>query len=232
MRRTNNAKKHVNDNRFVWSADLHTLIDGLLLGDGGLVRQYTKGVSFAFSQSAEDTRTDGSGHDRRALVADIATRFARAGLPGSITHFPAKIYPVADGTVRRNGSRSVFHTRSYLQLVNEFERFYLPNGNRQIPRDIQLDAKTLALWFMSDGCYSRFRHAPDRGRLLLYTNRLSREDVVFLAEQFLRLWGIEFHINKQRNGWILQIAKTAHIDRFFSVVTASNVHECCHYKLK
>ena len=67
----------------------------------------------------------------------------------------ASLVRTAPKARKTNGTRIAYRfvTRSLPELTPYFHQFYA-NGRKQVP-EVRLDALTLAVWFMDDGCRSR-----------------------------------------------------------------------------
>ena len=110
-----------------------------------------------------------------------------------------------------NGSRFAyrFTTLSLPQLTPYWQAFYC-SGKKVVP-DVELDALSLAVWFMDDGCKS-YR------ALYLNTQQFNVEDQWRLVRMLKEQWGIDSSLNRDKHYYRLRIAVTS-VDRFKTIVS-------------
>ncbi len=118
------------------SSTQHSILVGSLLGDGTLRRQNSQ--------------------RRINALFEVNHSFQyRDYVDWKYAHFQA--FVLAPPKARKgNGSRVAyrFTTRSLPVFTNYFKWFY-QDGKKAVPSDIELDALSLAVWFMDDGSKSR-----------------------------------------------------------------------------
>lgn len=122
-----------------------------------------------------------------------------------------------------NGTRVAyrFTTRSLPVFTKYYAWFYI-NGKKRVPRDLQLDAPSLAVWFMDDG--SRSRNSS-----YLNTQQFSVEEQQFLAGLLQESFGIGSHRNRDKGYWRLRL--TVEGTKILHTLIEPYIHECFRYKL-
>jgi len=96
-------------------------------------------------------------------------------------------------TVRKGNGKRVairFYTRQSQELT-EFQRLFYRKGVKVIPKDLELDPVSLAVWFMDDG--SRCRESD----VYLNTQQFSLRSQLILI-QVLKKLGLEARLNKDK----------------------------------
>ena len=114
---------------------------------------------------------------------------------------------VRNGNGKRQAVR--FHTRQSIELTELFNRFY-HNKTKIIPKDIQLNALSLAVWFMDDG--SRCRESD----VYLNTQQFDTESQRILVEA-LRKLGLESALNKDKEYKRIRFLKKS-VPKFFGYI--------------
>ena len=122
-----------------------------------------------------------------------------------------------------NGKRVAyrFTTRSLPVFTNYFLWFY-DNGKKRVPFDLELDALSLAVWFMDDGSKSR-------GAWYLNTQMFSVEEQLFLRSLLKTTFGIESSLNRDKHYFRLRMTLSG--TRLMSDIIGSLILPCLRHKL-
>lgn len=110
-----------------------------------------------------------------------------------------------------NGSREAyrFSTRSLPIFTSFYDLFYI-NKKKTIPKNLELDSLSLAVWFMDDGCKSRSSvYLNTQQFSVVEQNRLIR----FLFNQF----GIESTLNRDKQYFRIRL-RTKSVSTFISLI--------------
>src|SRR3990172_6031191 len=155
------------------SSTQHAILVGSLLGDGTLRRQDSQ--------------------RRINALFEVNHSFqCREYVDWKYSHFQA--YVLASPKARKgNGNRVAyrFTTRSLPVFTDYFEWFYR-DGKKLVPADIELDALTLAVWFMDDGSKSRTAW-------YLNSQQFSVADQRFLVSLLRKTFGIQATLNSYKH---------------------------------
>lgn len=159
----------------------HEIIEGLMLGDGGLWRRKTThNPVLRVNRSLIDLEYN---NWLKEEFCDI--------LPCSLNEMHT-----LDKRTNKVYSSSVLRTVSSKLLLPYYERWY-PNNKKAIPDDLVLSPLTLAVWFADDGCVQNI----DKWSLdmKISTNGFSNSDVAKLVQKITQLLSVKFHVY-QNNG--------------------------------
>ena len=164
-------------NSFPGLFDCKDIIDGLLLGDGGLfpINEKHKNSGLTVTQANKSL-------DFLKFIENILLPF----------NVPSKIYK------RPASSASVLYTPRSIEFTQFRKRWYPDEGKKIIPKDLSLSPTGLLLWFMGDG--TRYK----AGGLQLYTNSFTFPDVEFLISIIKKQFDISGTIRKHvpgTNSW-------------------------------
>jgi len=124
---------------------------------------------------------------------------------------------------RGNGQRVAYRctTRS-LPVFTQYYRWFYAKGKKRIPHDLQCNPQILAVWFMDDGTKSR-------SAVYLNTQQFSVQEQQFLRQLLLTTFGIESHLNRDRQYYRLRVS-TEGAKKLKSII-APSIHACFRYKL-
>ncbi len=126
-----------------------SLLDGLLLGDGGLVRTSRVSARFQLNQAASNVELVNLTESILGSHGIIPRRNFRAGGVRLIKSGPKAGKTYVQQDVHYVSSRDV------RGLLGHWNRWY-HTGKKAVPPDISLkDPRTLALWHMGDGSYQK-----------------------------------------------------------------------------
>lgn len=92
-----------------------------------------------------------------------------------------------------------FTTKSIGALNEFYDLFYLPNRHKKIPKRLDLNELSLAVWFMDDG--SRSRNA-----VYLNTQQFNLEDQKFLLLLLKSRFGLNATLNKDKSYYRIRIS--------------------------
>lgn len=76
------------------------------------------------------------------------------------------------------------------QFFSKWRKIWYVDGKKIIPKNLKLTPKTLAVWYMDDGCYSDHK-------CIISTDSFSKEDILFIQSLFLRKFGIKSSIKNK-----------------------------------
>lgn len=113
--------------------------------------------------------------------------------------------------VRRNGQQFAcrFVTRSLPIFTRLYNRFY-QNGKKRVPINLQIDALSLAVWFMDDGARSRSSY-------YLNTQQFPVVNQVELLRSLKQQHGLDATLNKDKHYYRIRI-RTTSAKRFREIV--------------
>ena len=193
-------------NVFKTNKKIKNYFDGLLLGDGCIIKSGSLSGQYIFSQKI----------DHIDWVNKQIDFFIKYGIEYRTYNRPAGKLIVNGKSYVRNKHISL-HTITYRNLLSERNRWY-PNGKKRVPRDIDLkDPQLLANWYMGDGsatkCNSR------RYRICLHTEGFIKKDVIWLKNQFKKVLNIDVKINSVKNYHTIEI-KYWHGQKFLNLIRA------------
>jgi hypothetical protein len=118
------------------------------------------------------------------------------------------------GPIQRkgNGKRIAyrFTTRQSEEFTSLYQTFY-QSGKKIIPEILEIDPISLAVWFMDDG--SKCRESD----VYLNTQQFDVDDQKKLIS-FMRKWGIESTLNRDKIYWRIRIKKSS-IKTFFKIIS-------------
>ena len=143
--------------------DFIECLDGLLLGDGCLVK--IRETSACYSHG-------GSHYDYIAYLSGVFDSF---GIEQS-----GKIYSKSSRIGIYESVGFSFHTRAYRDLLEQRYRWY-PEGKKIVPDDVVLTPIVAQNWFIGDGRLARNRKSSHF--IILCTNGFSADDVVALIKK-------------------------------------------------
>lgn len=197
---------------YVLTPFLHSVILGLLLGDGWLEKSLAKrnvNARFGLKQSIINLKFI-------LFVFNLLSPFC-----GSM--------PALTKSTRQNGVTDygvAFKTRNFPFLTEYYAKFYV-NGVKLIPTDliINLDGIALAFWIMSDGSY-------EKGGLVLCTDSFTLNDVCLLIGILHYKFGLDCTLRSTKNNMYYRIyIKQKSMQKVRELVTPFT-HPHFLYKLK
>jgi len=144
-------------------------IDGLLLGDGCLIRK--SNISAKYSHADKHS----------AYIIWLLDKIESFGISQS-------------GKIRMRetqamGYRSVaydFNTKSYIELLDIYKRWYI-DGKKRVPQDLCLSKTSCMNWYIGDGCLKISKQRSGRPSIVLYTNGFLKNDVLLLIEKLMEI---------------------------------------------
>lgn len=193
---------------------LHQIIEGSLMGDGGLELN-KKQINPNFSVNQMGTKLE--------YLENLTQEF---NLSKDIIKFKNKYNKKLD----KNYDSWCFRTRAAAEFLPYYQRWY-PNNTKIIPKDFKITSLSLYHWYIGDG--SLYQNAKEL-RIVLYTNGFNIEDVEWLQKQFLN-FDIKFNLNLTKyKGYDLSypILKTGARDsvyNFFKLMPENKIF-CYQYK--
>jgi hypothetical protein len=183
------------------SSAQHAVLVGSLLGDGTLRRQ---------------------GNKRNALFEVNHSFKFKEYVDWKWQHFSE--YVLTPPKPRAGNGKRVayrFTTRS-LPVFTNYHRWFYDNGKKRVPSDLELDALSLAVWFMDDGSKSR-------GAWYLNTQQFSLPEQDYLRGLLKRTFGIENALNRDKQYFLLRMSIKD--TRSMSELIGSYVLPCLRHKL-
>jgi len=115
----------------------HEILEGLMLGDGGLSRRKSAhNPVLRIQRSAQDISYN------EWLAKEFSNLLTKRSL---------STYSVFDERTQKTYCSSMFRSMASDLLLPYYERWY-PNGNKCVPQDLILTPLVLAIWFADDGC--------------------------------------------------------------------------------
>jgi len=92
-----------------------------------------------------------------------------------------------------------FTTKSIPELNCFYEDYYSSKGYKSVPKNLNLNSLTLAVWFMDDG-------SKDRDSVYFNTQQFDLEDQLFLLKKLSEI-GLEGSLNKDKNYFRIRLYK-------------------------
>lgn len=190
------------------------IIEGLLLGDGSVIRQ------------------------KRDRTAKLSVRTTEKLFADHIVlSFPLSInvysYQPKTTIIRGKECRCKENYKVESKVdnsLNEFrEKWYL-DGVKVIPSDLELTPVSIRYWFYGDGT-SSFMNSHKSVVLVFYTNSFLYSECEFLQKQLLEKTGVYFNINSDRGKPILKVSSRKAAFDFFQYIGECDV-DCYKYKWK
>lgn len=111
----------------------------------------------------------------------------------------------------------------------ELRQLWYPNGIKVVPRDIDLNWRTIAFWYCDDGSNTIGKRCIRRDGTLC-TNGFTEEDVEFLMDK-LQIKGIKSHMIFDKEKPMIKLHKDTFMD-FLNNVKPYIPWKCMQYKLK
>jgi len=172
------------------------ILNGCLLGDGWLEKDYT--TRFAIEQS----------YAHRDWVYWLSDLFKAQGIEVGKASLREKI---------SFGKKIVLcslKTHSYKEFNFLREKWY-PDGVKIVPRDINLTPRTVLHWHLGDGCFTHPEKVSSaQGRVYFSTQGFSEEDRDILQDKLSGI-GIATYLAKQgQNGTVVYIKESQVLDLF------------------
>jgi hypothetical protein len=174
-----------------------SIIIGKLLGDGSLRKKATTLLEINHS------------HIQKEYVLWLYEKFR------FLTLTPPKL------RVSGKNRFSFRFTTISTSLFNEYYSAFYSKGTKKVPKDIQLDPLSIAVWFMDDG-------SKDRDSIYLNTQQFSVEDQYLLLAK-LRVFGLEGNINKDKTYYRIRLYKKSY--KTFRSLVEEHVIDSMQYKL-
>jgi len=188
------------------------IIDGLMLGDGGLKKD---GNMTTPVLSLTNIRKDWIDN-----IKQIPYNWREVVKP------PRKQTVTIDGITRTITCKKTYVITSTADLsLNLFYDRWYPKGIKSIPSDIKLTPLVVKHWFYGDGC-SEWHQNGHGTRIVLYTNGFTKKDVELLQNRFLIDANISFLIKSIRSKYyILRCGKYNEVIKFFNYIGKCDVKE-------
>ena len=136
-----------------------------------------------------------------------------------------KEYVLTPPKIRVNGPNRTsyrFTTKSTSAFNDFYEDFYPGNKQKMLPRDLELEPLSLAVWFMDDGSKSR-------NALYLNTQQFNLEDQKYLISLLDNNFGIKSTFNRDKYYFRIRI-RVSSIDKFRDL-TSPYIIKSMEYKL-
>lgn len=192
------------------SSEQKQIMEGLLLGDGSVLRR---------------GRTS---HFKLKSIQKEFVDYVKFLLPFQCNEY------MAEACVRNIMGQDCNCSEAYTieSLVDvsldEYRDCWYPNGEKIVPEDLVLSPLLCKYWFYSDG-YSSYvnKNCVVVG---LCTNCFTKKECSSLQKKLCKI-GLDFNIAKKVNGYILQARKKDSVNGFFKYIGNSEL-ECFRYKWK
>ena len=154
------------------------LLDGLILGDGGIYGKYPR---FQMNVSAKS----------RQWIIRIRNEFKLHNIRCHIT------------PIDKRGLNQLLSERNEF-FTEQLARWY-PRGIKVVPNDVCISARSIAFWFEGDGSTAIYsgsqRGSPNQVRIVLCTDSFTKNDVEFLGKRLTEVVGIsKFNLINRGNG--------------------------------
>jgi len=202
--------------RVAMSPGLQSVLDGMLLSDASIQcgkKRHSASISLWQHPS------------RVGWLEQLGSELGEYGMDSVIDCRvqPPTTFP--DGRKTSGGEYRVLRTKSYVELVREYDRWY--NPHKIVPSDLILDSVSLRHWFCGDG-----RSGDSKGTLGFCTDGFSHAEVEGLVQQLKMVFNIEARLQTNQRGHPqILVGKRDHAVKIQTIIEPS-LHECCAYKLK
>lgn len=155
-----------------FSLTQQSIINGSLLGDGSITKRRTPGGNCYFTKPQSASRKE-----------YLEWHF------GQLEPFSSRLWECDNSCKGKKYRRAVFATVSDPLFTSLRDKWY-PDGVKVVPRDLELDPLSLAIWYFDDGS----DHLSDRC-CRLATYGFARDDCEFLVS-LLDVLGLKCYIDK------------------------------------
>ena len=191
----------VTQKRYELSFDEEAVITGLLLGDGHITNDCFRG-----------------GESRLSIKHSLSQEEYLKYLINSFTSFTSNdlVHTTVVGLrfkERKKNNKEYYNinwrTKSNVYF-SELRKKWYPDGVRQVPTDIKLCSRSLAVWFMDDGTSTPYN-------VVFCTNSFSKESCEILQKALLEL-GLESGIWFTNRKEYMVYIKASHIPLFIKIV--------------
>lgn len=186
------------------------VIDGLLLGDGGL-------------------RVHKNGRNAVLGVTSVTSSFLKNVSDSLPFTFRTENRPATTRDIKGTNCETQqawrIETLTDLSLTPIYERWYPGGGKKIVPTDIVLTPTVVKYWFYGDGStsYIAYGDTPDAYvKMMLYTNGFTFDDCRMLASQLAAL-GLPLSVCSNRSNPILTTTKVSTIHAFFDYIGECDV---------
>lgn len=186
------------------------VITGTLLSDATL-RDAIKGHSIMSMEQR---------YDRNEFIFELGKELRRLGLSYSTNN---RFRTRPDFTDKQLHSIYLNSNSNWFFTLLR-DRWY-PNGIKIVPYDILLNAKTIAWWFMGDGCSSNYRNG--NVSIIFCTNSFQEYELDLLIKKLNKL-GMKGWI-KRKN--MLFLNRFQEVTKFMKIIEP-HILKCFHYKIK
>jgi transposase len=158
------------------------VLDGLMLGDGCLwLGRNSRNACLTITRQSRDL-------GYLSWTAEIfASRIPESGSG-------IRVRDIFDRRTGSTNGSAVMRTRCDAELQAQHERWY-PNGTKVIPKDLVLDAQSIAVWFADDASVSRSsRRSPE---IKFATHSFTETEVHRLADILISRYDGKFPVYKE-----------------------------------
>ena len=157
-----------------------SILNGLLLGDGGLRSEY----GFQGRYKHDDKHY--------SYIVWLRKIFKKNKISVS------KIYK----RIHKNVGNAItysFYTGSTIQFGNLYRKWY-PSKKKIIPKDVEIKKNTLLHWYVGDGTLVKRSGRNKNSRCIkIYTDAFKRRDIKRIIKQIKDLTGVSPNYQKSRN---------------------------------
>lgn len=187
-------KRWGDGNNFTYTPEIKDILDGLLLGDGNLIKTSSLSAQFQLSQKS----------DHLDWIQLIIKQFMDAGIKTSTAIIDAHTRTTSAGKIINAKEALFLRSLQYRTLLPLFERWYIKKEKniKVLPKDLNISSPwLLAHWYMGDGSCS----ADNYLHINLHTNSFTDDEVNILQMQFETILGIKSYVSHWRQQPILAL---------------------------
>jgi len=186
------------------------IVDGLLLGDGGIGRKGELRLEQV--------------NRRLGWIYQIQQQLKELGGESRLVPVPVR-QRMIEGRPVTSQPATLLYTPCYVELQAERRRWY-PRGVRWVPRDLKLTPLAVSHWFAGDGTYDT------GGALFFCTNGFPQADTEFLIELMVDL-GIKARCTPTQREGQFKVAITERDEAMkLKELVGPRLPKCCLYKLR
>ena len=199
---------------FCTTFDLEALVDGLLLGDGWL----------EVNQNSEGRLCLDQRDDRNSWLDMVEKELLVGGVRCSRSIRLPRTACIDGRDFVGRGALSI-RTMKYTNFTKQRHRWY-PNGEKIVPKDVNLSPRSLAHWYWGDGATTN-----DGYRMIFHTEGFAETDVVFLRDRLEALYGWTPTIQRRTSGKFILVIQRKEQRRELAATIKPFCPPCFDYKL-
>jgi hypothetical protein len=190
------------------------LVDGLLLSDAWIELDRTSEGRLCIEQRI----------GRESWLHALESELAVAGVETFFhTRKPRTSY--FQGKAIRGAGVTSMRTGKYRPFSEQRHRWY-PQGKKRVPKDVNLEPRSLAHWYWGDGATSKPGY-----RMVFHTDGFIEADVKFLQQRLNEKYGWSPALQERRPGQFILVIQRKEDRRDLVSMIKSFCPQCFEYKI-